>query len=227
MYSRVQQESFQAHLGAIFTANNCRAAKASPRCSGRHGLLQDSRTRPPRDHAGQEGFTAGPSIPNVSRWDTSASVASPAPGRDLRWLLPRLRPAAGPGRRAEPQRARYRPDPPSGTAHGGLYLSREGGGSAPGARSSDPPARRRPAAALPFLPPFLRPSAMPAAPARSLRQRPPPPRAAQFGAAILSVSPPRSRPDMGRSRPASRGSCRSRMEQRRLPPAPAGSGSAL
>lgn len=46
-YSREQHESFQARLGAIFTANNCRAAKAPLRGSGRHGLPQDSRTRPP------------------------------------------------------------------------------------------------------------------------------------------------------------------------------------
>lgn len=65
------------------------------------------------------------------------------------------------------------PLPPSPT-----YLRREGGGgSAPA-----PPARRRPP----------RPSALPAAAARSLRHGPPPPpRSSQFGAAILSVSPPR------------------------------------
>lgn len=58
------------------------------------------------------------------------------------------------------------------------YLRREGGGgSAPA-----PPARRRPP----------RPSALPAAAARSLRHGPPPPPGPfQFGAAILSVSPPR------------------------------------
>ncbi|XP_039563623.1 splicing factor, proline- and glutamine-rich-like [Passer montanus] len=188
MHSREQQESLQAHLER--SSRLTTAGQPSPGCAapGRHGWLQDSRSRPPKDHAGQEGFTAGRSIPNVPRWDTCASVAAPAPGRDPRRLLPRLRPAEGPARRAEPERARYRPDP-SGPAHGGLYLRREGGGSAPGARSSAPPARRRPAAALPFLPPFLRPSAMPAAPARSLRQRPPPPRAAQFGAAILEKAP--------------------------------------
>lgn len=221
MHSREQQELFQAHLGAISrlttTAGQPLSTKAPLRWPRPAPIPAGPGSQGPRRPG---GFQLREEDRECPRWDTCASVARPAPGRDLRSLLPRPRPAEGPGRRAEQERARSRPDP-SGPAHGGLYLRREGGGSAPGARSSAPPA------ALPFLPPFLRPSAMPAAPARSLRQRSPLPRAAQFGAAILSVSPPRSRPDMGRSRPASRGSCRSRMELRPLPPAPAGSASAL
>lgn len=113
-----------------------------------------------------------PPAPDEARRAPGSSGRPPRRGLAV---VPALQPRLGlppPTRRgttdlpAARRRRRQRPEPGRGRTKLG----------------SAPPTQRQPP----------RPSAMPAAAPRSLRQRPPPPpRASQFGAAILSVSPPR------------------------------------
>lgn len=119
----------------------------------------------------------------MPHWDTCAPAAPPAPGRDLSSLLPRLRPAEGPGRRAQPERARYRPDP-SGPRTADSTCGEKAAAAAPQALG----ARPRPRGAdrpRPF--PSFRPSSAP----RRCRQRPLGPSAsARRRLGPLSSAPP-------------------------------------
>lgn len=177
MYSREQQESFQPHLGAIFRANTRRAAKAPLRWLRIAAGQQDPASQGP---GRQEAFTAGRSTPNVPRWDTCASAASSAPGRDLMSLLPRLRPAEAPGRRARRSEPATAPAPRTADSTWGEKAA-AAAPRAPGVRPR-PRGADRP---RPF--PSFRPSSAP----RRCRQRPLGPSAsARRRLGPLSSAPP-------------------------------------